>query len=74
MLILFYKLPRLALPGLSLGRLSVITAGPPEPKPQHPFHPGTPATKPEFHTYLQAAEWVSRDASEWGIYSPMLIT
>ncbi|KAI4817604.1 hypothetical protein KUCAC02_010988 [Chaenocephalus aceratus] len=32
-----------------------------EPKPRHPFHLGTPATKPGFLTYLQAAEWVSRD-------------
>ncbi|KAK1879942.1 Exostosin-1b [Dissostichus eleginoides] len=42
-----------------------------EPKPRHPFHLGTPATKPGFLTYLQAAEWVSRDRREYD-YKEML--
>lgn len=62
---MFCKWPlhgRLMLAGFNLGHWSVITAGLPEPTPRHPFHLRTPATNPEFHTYLQTAEWVSRDA------------
>lgn len=52
------------LAAFSIGQQLVISAGPPELNPQDPFHLGTAATKPEFHTYLQAAEWGSRDRIE----------
>lgn len=49
-------------------------AGPPEQKPRHPFHLGMAATRPEFHTYLQAAEWVLRDGIAARNLLPALIS